>query len=564
MIAWLTNLSLVKKIALPIALLLIALGAVVWTAHSGLNQLTQSEEAMADQTARRLELSLAIQAALNNAAVSEKNAILDNDAKDIRAYIDSYEKSIAEAKAHAETLIAMADTSERRSINQGIKDLVTAYDAVTRNVLVRAQQNDDSGAYELSSSEGRAIRRKIVETMEARVLANKRDMNAAQHAMTELASSMKTMLLEVSGIGTVVALGLLVWMMTQLVVRPLTGMTQAMERLARGDLDTLVNGADRKDEVGVLARALQVFRDGALAQRRLEDEQAVEQRAKAARAEKVDTLIKAFESTAMGALRTVAAAASELDATAQSMATIAQQTNSQAGAAASAADLTSANVQTVATAAEEMAASIQEIGLQVTRSTTIAGQAVEQAAQTNSTVSGLANAAQKIGDVVSLIQDIASKTNLLALNATIEAARAGEAGKGFAVVASEVKTLASQTAKATEEIAAQIGSIQDSTGSAVRAIQSIGSTINSINDISTSIAAAIEEQGAATGEISRNVQQAAQGTQEVSGNVTQVRQAAEETGAAAGQVLGAAGELSREAETLRRDVEQFLLAIKAA
>ncbi|CAO3353069.1 methyl-accepting chemotaxis protein [Azospirillum palustre] len=348
------------------------------------------------------------------------------------------------------------------------------------------------------------------------------------------------------------------------VVKPLHTLTGTMGRLANREMSTEIPGTARQDELGSMARAVQVFKDNMIEADRLAAVEAAEQQAKMGRAQAIERLLTGFENSSTTALRTVAAAASELDATAHSMSAMAQQTSTQATVVASAAEQTSANVQTVATATEEMASSIREIGTQIARSADIAGKAVNEASQTSDAVRSLAEAAQKIGEVVGLITDIASQTNLLALNATIEAARAGEAGKGFAVVASEVKSLAGQTAKATEEIASQIGAIQQTTQGVVTAITGIGGTIGSINDITTAIAAAIEEQGAATNEISRNVQQAAAGTQEVTGSIVQVTQAAGEAGNAAGQVLTAAGELSRQAELMRRDVETFLGDIKAA
>jgi methyl-accepting chemotaxis protein len=264
--------------------------------------------------------------------------------------------------------------------------------------------------------------------------------------------------------------------------------------------------------------------------------------------------------TVMGS---VASAATKMEATASTMASAAEQASRQATAVASASEEASTNVQTVAAASEELASSISEINRQVVESTKIAQNAAEQASHTNDTVKGLATAAQKIGEVVNLINEIASQTHLLALNATIEAARAGESGKGFAVVAAEVKTLANQTAKATEEIASQIGAIQTATSESVVAIENITKTIAEISQISTVIASAVEEQGAATQEISRSVQQAAQGTQEVSSNIAGVTSASAETGKAAQSVLEVAGDLSKQSEMLRTEVEKFLKMIGA-
>ncbi|CAO3358296.1 methyl-accepting chemotaxis protein [Azospirillum melinis] len=353
-------------------------------------------------------------------------------------------------------------------------------------------------------------------------------------------------------------------MILRLIVGPIGAMTGTMTRLARRELSIAIEGTGRRDEIGAMARAVQVFKDGLIEADRLAMAEAAEAQAKLRRTELIERYLAEFEASSAEALRTVASAASELDATAHTMSAMAQQTSSQAASVASAAEETSANVQTVASAAEEMASSIREIGTQMSRSADIAGRAVNEASETGEAVRGLADAAHRIGEVVSMITNIASQTNLLALNATIEAARAGEAGKGFAVVASEVKNLAGQTAKATEEISTQIEAIQQTTQGVVHAINGIGGTIGTINDITTSIAAAVEQQGATTNEISRGVQQAASGTHTVSGNIQQVTEAAAEAGSAATQVLGAAGELARQAERMRQDVESFLSRIKAA
>jgi methyl-accepting chemotaxis protein len=271
-----------------------------------------------------------------------------------------------------------------------------------------------------------------------------------------------------------------------------------------------------------------------------------------------------FEMSVKGVVDAVASAATELQASSQSMSATAEETSRQSMTVAAASEEATANVQTVASAAEELSASVMEISRQVSKSVQIAGAAVTEAKKTDATVQGLATAAQKIGDVVKLISDIAGQTNLLALNATIEAARAGEAGKGFAVVASEVKNLANQTARATDEITAQIGAIQSATNEAVEAIRTIASTISEMNQISTAISAAVEEQGATTKEIARNVAQAAEGSANVAETISGVSRAASETGSSAGQVLNASGELSVQAERLRREVDNFLGSVRSA
>jgi len=358
---------------------------------------------------------------------------------------------------------------------------------------------------------------------------------------------------------------LVAWLINRDITGSIVRLRGMMERLAKGELTLAVTGTGRGDEMGEMARTVQVFKDSMVETERLRGEQEeLKRKAESDRKAFLKTMADDFERGVRESLDKLAAASKQMRATSQSMSATADETNRQATTVSAAAGQASSNVQTVATATEELSSSVGEIGRQVTQSTRIAGQGVAEASRTNETVGGLSAAAQKIGDVVKLISDIASQTNLLALNATIEAARAGEAGKGFAVVASEVKSLANQTAKATEEIASQVASMQGVTNEAVQAIQKITETITEINNVSTSIASAVEQQGAATQEIARNVQEASRGTAEVSTTIATVSQAASETGTAAGQVLTSADELGRQAETLRGNVNDFLAKIRAA
>ncbi len=366
-----------------------------------------------------------------------------------------------------------------------------------------------------------------------------------------------------------IALALLVatvlgWSLIRNVSSPVKAMTGVMGRLASHDLAARITGIERRDEIGAMAKAVQVFKDNMVRADELAAAQKAEQAAKEARARKVNELTAAFDTQIGNVVQSVSSQAMQMEHSAQSLSSTAEEATKQSAAVAAASEEASANVQTVASATEELSSSIGEISRQVAESTRVAAGAVSEAEKANQMVQGLAEASQKIGAVVALITDIATQTNLLALNATIEAARAGASGKGFAVVAAEVKNLANQTAKATEEIGGQITGVQSATQEAVQAIQAIGKTIGEINAITATIAAAVEEQSAATKEIARNVEQAATGTQEVTSNITGVSQAANDTGSAAGQVLASARELAQQSDALKSVVTSFLADVKVA
>jgi methyl-accepting chemotaxis protein len=364
--------------------------------------------------------------------------------------------------------------------------------------------------------------------------------------------------------GLVLILALSAFMSHRYLSQPIVEMGKVMRRLAGHDYSVEIHGLERRDEVGVMAQAVQVFKLGMIEADDVAAQQKQHQEDRERRAQRIESLTRDFDHSVSTILGAVAQAGVEMQSTASSMSSTAEQTTHQASMVSSAAEEASSNVQTVASASEELASSIQEISRQVSQSARVAATAAEQSARTNNLMLGLAQSAQKIGEVVNLINNIASQTNLLALNATIEAARAGEAGKGFAVVANEVKTLANQTGKATGEIAQQIATVQAATGEAVQAIQGIGVTISEINEISTVIASAVEKQGTATHEIAHNVAQAAEGTQRVTLNIGGVSDAAMETGHSAHSVLVAATDLSRDSDSLRRLVDGFLTDVRAA
>lgn len=364
---------------------------------------------------------------------------------------------------------------------------------------------------------------------------------------------------------TVVVLSVVGFLLGRSISKALSGMVSAMTRLARGELSISIPGVGRRDEIGEMAGAVEVFRTSMSEAERLRVEQAAaDARGREQRKADMRRLAEGFEGAVGEIIDTVSSAATELEASSNTLTQAAERGNELASAVAAASEEASVNVQSVSSASEEMTTSISEISRQVQESARVADVAVEQAQRTNARVAELTKAAGRIGDVVELINTIASQTNLLALNATIEAARAGEAGKGFAVVATEVKALAEQTAKATGEISQHIAAIQTATQDSVGAIKEIGDTIARMSEISSTIAAAVEEQGAATQEISRNIQHAAHGTSEVSANIGDVQRGAGETGAASAQVHSAAQSLSRESTRLKSEVARFLESVRAA
>lgn len=467
---------------------------------------------------------------------------------------------IAGARQKYEKLISSEE--ERRGYAK-IVELLQGYYKFSDESLAQSRNNENAAAYEIQKKSVRPLFGDMMVAIERNVEINIRAAKVATDLQDSIVANARLIMFVMLAVvvGLIAVMGLV---LRRAIATPITAMTGAMQKLADGDLAVAIPAQGRGDEIGSMAQAVQVFKENAERANRMAAEQKAEQAAREARARKIEALTGGFDTKVSGVLQVVSGAATQLEATAQCMSATADQTNRQAGAVASATEEASASVQTVASAAEELASSISEIGRQVEHSSRISAAASEEAGRTDATVRGLADSSARIGEVVGLISSIASQTNLLALNATIEAARAGEAGKGFAVVANEVKSLANQTARDTQEIGAQVSEVQSATALAVNAIAGIVGRIEEINQIAGAIAAAVEEQSAATAEIARNVQQAAMGTQEVSTHIGGVTQSASETGSAAGEVLSAARSLSQEAAELKGMVDQFLMGVKSA
>jgi methyl-accepting chemotaxis protein len=465
-----------------------------------------------------------------------------------------------EAALRAYRLVASGG-EETRAV-EALSGALRTYVAEHRR-LVEATTRNDEGAQQRFLAETRDDARNIAAILREMQELNERDA-AAETARADSVASFSLTVISLLALVALIGGGAFAWLLSSSLARRVGNLSVALNRLSKRDYDFELKEAADGDEIGAMALALDTCRDGLKEADRMAASQIEEAKKQADRATRVAALVQGFEAEASGVLRAVSSAATELSATASVMTETAEDGTRQATAVASAAEQASTNVQTVAASTEELATSIAEVARQVRDTASITNRAAEAARETDETVRSLADAASKIGDVVRLISDIAGQTNLLALNATIEAARAGDAGKGFAVVASEVKGLASQTAKATEEIGQQISAMQAETARTVDAIAGIGRTIEELNTTTAQVAAASEQQAAATQEIGRAVAEAAQGTQEASRSALGVREGAERTGGAAQDLKGASGELAQQSERLRGQVDIFLANIRAA
>jgi methyl-accepting chemotaxis protein len=501
-----------------------------------------------------------IQSARYRAVLRDHLIVADADRPDV-------DKNLAARKADfdkaAKAYAPLVSSPAERELADKLGKEWAAFISAANDVQALATKGDMNAAKDINA-------KKVVPTGRAMdaTLAKLTDLNdkgadlAGSHADATYASSI-WMMIAILAAAVVAGIGAAIYL-----VRDISGgissILNPMGKLTDGDLDVGIPHQGESTEIGRIASALQIFKNALIAKRSSDEAAGAEARIKAARAETINNATRNFEAMIGELVHSLSSASTELEASATTLTRTSDVTMTLSGSAASASTEVSQNVQSVAAATEEITSSVNEIGRQVQESNRIAATAVQQAEKTNASITKLTQATARIDDVVKLITAVAEQTNLLALNATIEAARAGEAGRGFAVVAAEVKALASQTAKATDEISTQIAGMQAASTETVETIKEIGATITLISEVSSAIAAAVEEQGAATQEIARNVQQSAELSGQVANEVTEVNRGAAETGSASSQVLAAAQSLSMESNRLKGEVDKFLDTVRAA
>jgi methyl-accepting chemotaxis protein len=563
--SWLNNFKITFKVSLIVALMgLVTIGTVIYAAQrmrgmddANTDMVTRIDKSttMAVRAARRAEISSAFQLLAETTDAGNARLLAQTTASR-----KDYESRMAQV---------LKDMPEKASLIKPVlanfeKAFLVCDPAIQYASTTRTAEDNVKAAARLKT-ECLPLGEQAIQSQTKMVDELLADAEKASDQMTVEANSAIHLLYIAAVAGLLVGLAAAMWIGINGLSRPIAELKTVMEAFARNNLNADVPGIERRDELGEMARTVEVFKKNGLEVERMKaDQQTTELRTAQQRKADMIKLADDFEGAVGQIIETVSSASTELEASASTLTSTAERAQELTTMVATASEEASTNVQSVASATEEMTSSVNEISRQVQESARMANEAVDQARKTNDRVSELSKAAARIGDVVELINTIAGQTNLLALNATIEAARAGEAGRGFAVVASEVKALAEQTAKATGEIGQQISGIQAATQESVNAIKEISGTIEKLSEISSTIAAAVEEQGAATQEISRNVQQAAQGTQQVSSNITDVQRGASETGSASSQVFSAAKSLSSDSNRLKLEVGRFLNTVRAA
>ncbi|WP_458757210.1 methyl-accepting chemotaxis protein [Afipia sp. TerB] len=559
----LSRLSIRTKLFALVTLLLLTLAAVGGFAvlqMRAINTATHDIQSLWLPSIRLLS-ELRIQAARYRAVL--RDTLTEPDEK----FMADIERNLAARTKDYETADKayqpMISSAEERALHEQLNKTWQTFQAAAHEVVEHARKKDTAGAREINAKRATPAGREQDGILKKMVALNDKGAAAAGHHASAVYDF--SFMIVLGALAGAIALGAAT---AFLIVRDIAigigSVLKPMRALADGDLAAEIPHQGEQTEIGQIADTVQVFKTAMIAKQTADEQAAQEAGAKMRRAETVDAVTRKFEAMVGEMVGSLASASAEMEATASTMTNAADVTNQLSNTAAQTSQNVSDSIQSTAAATEEITSSVNEISRQVQESSRVAQQAVHQAEKTNASITELSAAAARIGDVVKLITAIAEQTNLLALNATIEAARAGEAGRGFAVVASEVKALASQTAKATDEIGAQIAGMQAATDDSVTTIREISATINLISEISSTIAAAVEEQGAATQEIARNVQQAAGLSAQVAGNIADVSRGNSETGAASAQVFAAAQSLSKESAHLETEVQSFIATIRAA
>jgi methyl-accepting chemotaxis protein len=565
--AWFNNFRIVWKVAIIVAILGMASFLSIGFAAVRMNQVDDAYSNLVNRVdeatvavargSRDVEsfVSLVYQLVTETSA-EDSSRLLSRNAEEMKMYEERYAEALRLVPEKADELAALHLKAQAMfggcaQVVQAVASADTPDDTAKSVELLKSQCAPLAAAVLIEQT-------RVVDDLVAYARAAASNVSAEARSGIRLAVVLVTSGLALSLIGAM-------WVCIRGLSRPIANLKAAMERLAAGDLQVDVPEVGRRDEVGQMARAVEVFKTNGTEVEKLKARQTeTEGRVANQRKQDMERLATAFENSIGEIIRNVSFAATTMESSANSLTVTAEKTADLSSVVASAADTASSNVKSVAVAAEEMASTVQEISSRVKESADIAGQAATQAERMNGGVAKLTEAAKRIGDVINVISTIAAQTNLLALNAAIEAARAGEAGRGFAVVAAEVKSLAEQTTKATGEVSQQISSIQQATEESVSAIKEITETINRVSDISSTVAVAVEEQGAATRQIAVNVQQASEGTSTVASNISDVERGAAETGTASADMLSAAQSLSAQSQRLKSEVGTFLTTVRAA
>ena len=545
--------------ALTVFLVVSLAGLGLWSSNHLSNALTQSEN-VSGALENHLTANAMLQAMKGDALASIQAGIwgvpTDQDAAeaDLVRHIGIFEEAVLANQA--------IDLPEDvRVVLGNVDEPLKAYVATARRIVELASANYGAAQTMMPSFTQEFLR--LEEVMNEVAVTIEESLSTA-NAASESAASLAQMAMIVGLVLGLIFAVAVNFMTASAVVRPLTAMTDAMRKLAGGDLDLSIPSEGRADEMGAMASAVATFKENAIARVRLEEAQRAEEEKRAGRTATLERLMAEFDKSVSNVISVLVGRTGDLTETANRMNEVSRRTNEKAGVVASEAKSSQSSSQSIASATAELTASVGEISRQVSHAAKASGQAVDQAEQTNKTVASMADAANKIGEVVKLISDVAEQTNLLALNATIEAARAGEAGKGFAVVESEVKALANQTAKATEEITTQIQAIQTVSQASVTAIGEICEKIRDLDEINASVASALEEQDGANREISQGAEHASEGANRIAANIEEVAAATHETEEVGAAVLSVSGELGDQSNVLKKLVDDFVRGIKAA